>query len=329
MSRHYRQYLHRECSFAVAVSLLLFCALSLGALALGVPASAQNTVENSGASKVYSLGNNLGMFSEVARIDFAPSALHVLVASNTGVIRRLRAGATPFPDEQLREDIIDRAFLLAAPFALDTLQSDETTFFATFFLSGKNSSFATTKIKRWTLADLKDNSAGLQVLTRKLEDLRRNVKIKQSRADTLEEELTGLRKKASKIAGVSELIDLKLQLDSLQGTEEERTAELERLDHLVSTGRRWADPEGIDTIRQELGVHLKEAAKATSVADRLNRRKSRIAEQGFRRKLRLINEMKSVDMAEMAQKVLSLRRRRHALERRLKIGSVDEVNDQF
>ena len=137
-----------------------------------------------------------------------------------------------------------------------------------------------------------------------------------------------MRDRASRIAGVDEIVDLKLQIGALEGGGEGNQEEQERLRSLIARAREFTDSPESDARRRELQTQLEETAKATAMADRLNARRREAARETLNRQLALIREMRSLSRAELAQSVLQLRARRRGLERRLDI-SPNGPEDEF
>lgn len=125
------------------------------------------------------------------------------------------------------------------------------------------------------------------------------------------------------------LRDVMEEQRELRRSIDEQQREIARLETVIEDGRNLPTPENINSMRIELSEHLREAAKVTSVADRLTRRKLEAARLRLKEKLNMIEELKKQDPAALAREILKLRKERRELENRLGITSKDSAQDQF
>lgn len=294
------------------------------ALLLGLTVSDSRAQENAYLDPV---GTQLGIIDQVVTLAFEPYSMLVLQETAPGVVEQYRAAAVQL-DRSRDDDSSGRRFIIGAPVPLSAASRAARRNF-TFFLAGRDSSFAATEVKTWDAPTLRENSPTAAEMQQQIQDLHAELKVYRVKALSLEERLNQLRSEASAIANINAIIELKSRIAALQASESEKEEQSRRLQVLIERGRALLDLEEVDALRHELSLHLKEAAKVTAAADRLNRRKNEAAMQSFMQKLNIVKEMERTDAKELAQEVLELRRKRREYENRLGITSSDAGSDQF
>lgn len=274
------------------------------------------------------LGSDIGIIDQIVTSSFEPASLIILQEVDEGEVYQYRAIAVPLPQENEDVDTAIKKRIVGAAVPLES-DSESDRFHFTFFMASADSAFAATEVKQWSQLALGQNSPTYAQLETKMAELKHRLKIKRVTAIDLEEKLEALRTKASSIAEVDAIIKLKMELASLKGVSEEKDEEIARLKSLTEQGRDISEPENISRMRSELAENLREAAKITSMADRLNTRKREAAMQRFRAKINLVKEMQNTDPERLAQEVISLRKTRQDFERRLGVSSSDQGSDEF
>ena len=274
------------------------------------------------------LGKDFGLIDQIVSVGFEPVTLFVLQQTAEGEIRQYRAAALPLPASG-NIPSSEHELLLAAPVLITEKNLRDPSFHFTFFMASKDAAFAATVVKKWTLEELRQNSLQPSQMREEIEQLDQRLKILRVEVLNLDEKLADLRSRASQIAPIDEIIDLQMNLEGIDRTKKKKDEEILRIHELVESGRKLQDPENVDTLRQELALHLAEAAKVTALADRLDRRRQDAALQTFMNKVNLVKEMQSANPEALAQEVLRLRKKRRELEARVGVGSNDATNDDF
>jgi len=269
---------------------------------------------------------SVAMVDQLVSLPFLPSKVLLVQKLSDDSVRLYPGSVLPnrLPGKHGIDNIL---YLLVAPVSLEPADSAEEDFSLVFLLFDANNNFYGTAVQTMSWEELRQNSESAEELQLKTEELTRRKKITSVEATDMQQKLEGLRDEASKIAGVDEIIDLKMELVQLKGFGEEHAQELERLRELVEYGRGLADPANIDQQRQELMSHLTEAAKVTSVAERLNSRRRQTAVATVQAKLNLIRRMRNVDSNALAKEALRLRAIRRQLEVRLGIAPTEGIQD--
>ena len=213
-------------------------------------------------------------------------------------------------------------YLLAAQVGEGLAVGESTTF--TFFIKGADGAFAATPVKSWDGAALDGNSLSTSVIEKEAARLEATLPERRQQSQLLDRELRGLRAQASKIAGVDEIIDLKMDLARVKGFGEQSAVEQERLRRLINVGRSVTDSPEIGKLRGDLTLQLRDSAQKSALASRLTARKRAAGKATLEQRLQLIRDMASYDPKLLAQEVLKLRERRRALESRSRVGLEDE-----
>ncbi len=301
-----------------ALSPLLFFLLWAGFFLVRYPSLSAG--QDDGISSA-SLSKALAIADELVNVDFEPKRALILEEADSGRVAQYPAVAVPLSGNKSRgsELIVGAAVLI----------SHSDTIHYSFFLAGKDGQFAATEVRQLTLAKLKENSVTIAALSAATESLRDELNVKKVQLISFDEKLAELRGKASQLANIDEIIDLRMKVQDLKQAEEKNSAETERLQALLEKGKQQKDSAEIDTARREIAVHLQEAAKVTALADRLEEGRKDSASQTFAQKLALVKEMDEIDPKELASQVLQVRKRRRELENRLGITSSDGQADQF
>ena len=213
----------------------------------------------------------------------------------------------------------DRKFLLGAP--LNVVVGDTGRVHYTFFLKGNDAKFAATPVRDVSKSVLLESVQGPEELKRDIAAFEESEKALEQSLKDLQKELQALRRRASQVAGVDEIIDLKVELTRLKGFGEQTEAEQERLKRLIEFGRKRKETASIDERRSELTVQLQDTAQRTAMASRLTARKRENARLTVEKKIALVQEMSSYNAEQIARDVLELRQRNRELERQLGTGS--------
>jgi hypothetical protein len=281
------------------------------------------------AEDTFPLGTDIGVIDQIVSSSFEPASLLVLQETALGEVHQYRASAVLIPSEDSNDKSSSSVRrIVGAPVPLES-DDDDDFFHFTFFMASEDSGFAATETKRWSQNELLRNSPSYAELAKQMAEIRHRLKIKRVAAIDLGEQLEELKQQASEIAGVDQIVKLKMQLASLRGVDAEKDDEIKRLQALGELGRSISDPPEVDDLRAEIAEHLREAAKITSMADRLNQRKKDAARQRFLAKIRAVKEMQSVDPEALAQQILELRKTRRDFETRLGLRADDNVLDDF
>lgn len=245
-----------------------------------------------------------GFIDQRVRASFPPFSAFLFSSSNVGSVQS--SSAVVFS----REGAIGE-YIVGAQFA----RFKEPSSLLTFFLRGKDASFAATPVRKLTSDEVQ--------LTPKEEFDAEALQADQQRQQIERESLSygtqlqDLRSRAMRIAGVDELIQLQTELNRYQTAEDQRQSEEVRLQELLRVGRQVADPADVDPLRQKLSESLRDTAQVTAHADRLKNRKKEAAKEEFQEKLALIKEMGRYSREELAREILMLRAKRKQLEARL------------
>lgn len=269
------------------------------------------------------------IISQTIGVPFKPVSAFALVESRVGEIKQYKAIAIPKPLSTNLQG--NQTYLAASPIPAHSLNdtANNSLRFA-FFLASVNGEFAAGEVTELSYDQLKAESISIDELNQAI--LKYEKELPDLRTDNadLEAQLMELRDKASKIANVDDIIDLKVELENLKGFDEKKIVELDRLRALINLGRTSAEPTEADKIRTNLISQLTESAKITAFADRIANRKRDSALANYRRKVNLVKTAEGVDAETLAQEVLALRKRRRELESRLNLNSTPEgVQNEF
>ncbi len=300
------------------MSVRFFAAVLFVAAALASPAAAEDT-------KVLSrLPREFGIIEQTIAVPFKPVSAYALVESSAGEVRQYHAVAVPMGGGTTSIEA-GQTVLVGAVLPVPAKAAPEGLFHFTFFLANTSGEFAATEVRSLTWKALQANALTVDAMEQEITRYEKDLPERREENMQLEARLAQLREKASKIAGVDDLIDLKSELANLKGFDEKKIAELDRLHLLVRAGEQRALPPQADDKRMELGDQLRSAAQVTAEADQLGLTKKESVEGAFRRKLELVRQAQGVNAQELAQEVLRLRKHRKELEARL--GQGGETGD--
>ena len=292
-----------------------YCIWLAFAWSLVLPCSAQEPA----------LGSRVGVVDAIVGEDFSPTTAFVLQEVGPAQVRQYPAEVTPVA-EKGKTKVALPLTAVGAPVPLETVTEQ---FHFTFFLADDEARFRSTPVQRWTAEELRMNSLSSNALERDIRDLDDEIKDKRVEAVEIQDQRATMFRKASQITNIEAILNLQRERSSLERSLVERRAEIERLESLIERGRQLEDPPLVDQMRKELSLHLKEAAKVTAMADRLNRRQKESAVQTFNQKLRMVKDMEREDPESLAREVLRLRRKRRELESRLGSSASEDEEADF
>lgn len=185
-------------------------------------------------------------------------------------------------------------------------------------------------VEYWTADQFQLNMLSSEVLDRDILDLEKSIQKARIRSVDLQDRLQALERTLIEELDVRELRETMEEKRTLKRSISEQQKEIARLELLLDQGRQIAAPENINEMRLTLAEHLRQAAQVTAAADRLSRRKTEVARNRLKAKLKLIEELRQEDPELLARKILTLREKRRELEQRLgKTPSRSLQNDQF
>ncbi len=261
----------------------------------------------------------MGFVDQMLVVPFPPTSTSLLYEMGLGVVRRY-AGANVEINATTANDQAVHRLIVGSKVELPQEDAPKEQRFFSFLVFGENATFAASPVTGWTLEKIRKNSHPLSSLQQTVELLDRELRVKNAELQTLNDDLRKVRLAASDIAGVDDIIDLKMKLAGFQGMGEDSMAEAERLKSLIESGRELPEPPEIDYQRQELFEQLAQAAQVTSMADRLQSRRKETAKARLQDQLALIKETQSANPEALARVALELRLRRKNLERQLQVA---------
>lgn len=277
------------------------------------------------------LGGLVGLIDDILRLDFEPQIMYALYEDRPGHFVQYRAAASRIDDSSAESDesSLLGSFVLGAPIHLSPEENKAGKFKFILIASGDNGALSYSPVQSWDHARLRENSKGLVALDLEVANAKTELEQLEQEQARANKRINKLMAEASSIAGVDAIVELQMQYDSLVGVEEEKDTEVERIDRLIDNARELPDPDNINTLRSNLAQNLQAAAKVTALADRLDRRSRDAAVLKFKKKLQLVEEMKTADTKALAKEVLELRKKRRELENRLGKTSRDTMNRDF
>lgn len=264
-------------------------------------------------------GGQYGILDQAIAPEFAPQGGFVLYSPVVGVVREQLAAVIPNGGGEG-----ERQFLAGAAVPLTGLSEDLS---FTFFLRGESGEFLASAVRTWSENTVKKNTSPLERLSSDARQMAEGVAASERELLEVDSSLKALRERASAVAGVDEIVDLKMELARLKGFGDARDQEQQRLRELIERGRTTPDPTDVDERRQELSRHLQDAARVTATAARLSARRKEAAKTTIEQKIALIKEMSGQNPEALAQELLRLRERRKALEAQLQPQSAP--SDEF
>lgn len=279
------------------------------AVSVSRPCFAQN--DSSATAAGTQTGN---IIEQVVASGFRPDRVLMLRENGLGEVRQHVASYILRGGEQ-RENY--EQIFVGARLGPNTAASHAGKMLFTFFLIGNRGDFAATPITGWTMEQIRENNRSVNALLEESSTLEAEFKSKQVELTEVEAKLGELRNRASQIAGVDEIIDVKMKLTQVRGYGADNEVEQRRLRDLVERGRAYDEPDNSRIRVQQLSQQLAETARVTALAERLNARRREAARESVERKIALVQEMRGVDAEALAREVLRLRSERRELEAQL------------
>lgn len=317
--------------------LQLVCS-GIAAAAVIIAAPAAVTAESGKISD-----SGVQIVDQLVSVTFDPVGAYLLIERGLGSVARIRAEYIPYlaparldgepedahspqPPQQFRADE-PRKVVVGAAVPISIVRQDQGRFHSSFFLTGPKSTFAATPVKRTSGRDLEETDLTVQAMSREIEKIEEDYSERKKELEEIEQSLSSLRSKASAIAGVDEIVDLKMELSKLKGYGQEKSAETERLKTLIEAGRKQKDTPDLDPLKSELSVHLRDVAGKTANADRLEQRKQDSARTSLNQKMELVRQMEGEDAEALAREMVKLRTKRKELEAKLGKAPAAQEND--
>ncbi len=274
------------------------------------------------------LPKSIGILDQSVVVPFDPVSIYALQELSVGAVQQFRAIALQAFESNSKPQGESRTLIAGAAVPLSPDISPSTIFHYAFFLTDLSGQFAATEVKSTAWKNIIEGQKTVSQLEQEAAGLKDQLMIEELKNSSIEKQLAELREQASKIADVDEIIDLKSELANLQGSDEQKAAETERLRELVKVGRALPEPAGIDSIRANLSLHLEAAARVGASVDRAAATKREDIIAGYKRKLALIRTTDNENPEALAQELLTLRKHRKELESSSGLSSA-EKNSEF
>lgn len=283
-------------------------ALAVAVMVAGVSAA---TAESDAAQ--------VGILDHVFSVPFEPKQVILIKEYPKGLVRMFNAEClgvkTENPGKQEASQV-----LCASKVDLNDADEDSKPFQFSFIVKGRPGEVFGSKISKITDKEIVKNTRTQEEYAVRKTRLEEKIVREQAVMEQLGLELKILRVKASQVAGVSDIVSVRGELSSISSGGERLEQEKRRLETLVKRAQELPDPVDINTRRKALSLDLKEAAKVTAMADRLNRRRKEAATGSLNDKLAMIKEAESVDIEALGQEVVRLREKRKQLEARFGVA---------
>jgi hypothetical protein len=181
-----------------------------------------------------------------------------------------------------------------------------------FILSdGADNFFATPFAK---LSSINEAQTYKEKLIRKNGFLQSRINDIRDERDKLRVENQALEKEFSERINLSEILELKTNLENTNISIDFLTHIKEDLILLIENRNKPNESKDLASNSRILSQHLSDAAKVTAAAERLNIKKKETALSRFKQQLRAIEEMQQADLSAMAKQLLELRKMRGKLE---------------
>ena len=320
---------------------LLFAKFSSAAALFLLPALITPAHADSSADRISSVG--VQVVDQLVSVAFDPVGAYLLIEQGLGAVARIRAEYIPYfvaarlepgaESEPAAAPVFrpnePRKVVVGSAVPVDILKQGEGRFHFSFFLTGPKSTFAATPVKRSSAQELEPADLTVQAMSREIEKIEEDYSSRKKELEGIEDRLSSLRSKASAIAGVDEIVDLKMELSKLKGYGQEKAVETERLKTLIESGRKQKDTRELDPLKSELSVHLRDVAGRTANADRLEQRKQDSARTSLNQKMELVREMEGEDAEALAREMVKLRAKKKELESKLGKPSVAAPDNEF
>ena len=241
---------------------------------LGIAASSISIAEEV-PSEAKAIPEDFALFDELVASEAEPEEVYILVERGPGIVRKHKSWFFDFgqlESKGLNSQMAKsgRTWLVASPIRLEK-KKPTTTF--SFFLADSQSAYAATPMRTIDSRKVVDSRLTENELSEKIVALRKELNIQSVDLVKLGDDLESLKQEASEIAGVEKIVDLKMELTSLQNFNTESDAEQKRLEALIAFGRSQPDEADLAALRKDLGAQLKQTARKTATADRLAARK--------------------------------------------------------
>ncbi len=273
----------------------------------------------------------LGIVDSLVELDQSPDRVSLLVEKGVGVVTEYDAWFIDYDQAVIlpKSERMKFTSRFATGAAID-LPTTRKTLNYSFVLSDEELPLAATPVINSSIEAISDNTQLLGDLQLEVVDANKELLEQVSLIEQRELELETLRNKVSKISEVEGIVDLRMQLSELESfniDDSKILSEQERLSQLISHARTLENPPGLTTLRKDLGEQLKEAAKVSSIAERLDSRKRKAAINRLKYKISLVRSARGVDISALSRQVITLRRKRKEVEN--KLGLNDTESEAF
>lgn len=267
-----------------------------------------------------------GILDQVFSVPFEPKQVF-LVKEYPGALVRMFGAECLGVRTDSGEQAEGSQVLCAAMVALNDADEVSKEYRYSFVVKGRPGEIFGSEVSKVSDKEIVENTRTPEEYALRKTRLEEKIVKEQAAMAQLGLELKILRVKASQVAGVSDIVNVREELSSISSGGERMAQEKRRLESLVSRAQELPDPEDINIRRKALSLDLKEAAKVTAMADRLNRRRKEAAAGSLSDKLAMIKEAESVDIEALGQEVVRLREKRKQLEARFGVAPKTEGSE--
>lgn len=267
-----------------------------------------------------------GIVQQTIAVPFKPVSVYALVDFGKGKINQFPGTFVPYQSASGDDRNSRVAVAAVVPLPVPAPPSDQS-FRFTFFLASLDGEFAATEVADMTWDQLQQVPHSVEAINAEIEQLQKRIPQQKEKNSVTQKKFTELRDKASQIAQVDDLLDLRSELENLKGNDDKKSDEVDHIREAIRLGYRTPASPAVDAVRLDLLGQLYAAARVTAFVDREADLKRSSAEMSYQRKLELIRETENLDPDALAQEALQLRERRRALERQLHENGGEEDRD--
>lgn len=262
-----------------------------------------------------SWAEDFAIIEQTISAGFKPASTYALVAqklssNNWRLIKRIHGTII-----QGTED--DSAVDVAVIVPKEVFSEEDQELYYSFFLLSLDGEISATEVKTITKEQLLNSFVPNEQLNQEITQFEQQLPILKTKNVISQNKLSQSKEKASKIAEVDDLVDLKSELESLKENDTDSVSEIQSLKNLYASNVYNPNTLEDTQLRMDLEKKLREVIQSTTFHKKTENNSPAEIIANFQKKIELVKSAEDTNPEVLAKEVLALRKKRLELESKL------------
>lgn len=256
---------------------------------------------------------DFGIIEQTIAVGFKPASTYALVTQkptgrNKQLVRRIHGSIIPSDNNSVHVAIL---------VPNNIFNEEEQEIYYCFFLLSTDGEIAATEVKTTSKEQILNSFISKAKLLEEIKQYEEQLPVLKTKNVLSQTKLSQTKEKASKIAEVDDLVDLKSELENLKSGDSNAMFVMLFLKNLYAKNAFFQDTPEDMQMRMELDAQLREILKASLLNKKAESNSPADIIANFHKKIELVKSTENSNAELLAIEVLRLRKQRKELEAQL------------